>query len=202
MKKIMMCFVGTALMLSLAACTPTTKKQNTTANSMENNMENVETQAPGGAFDKVPDPTAESVAVVSIYAGNEDATGLKKSMSEVKELDAQALVDKLIEEGVLEEGTTVLSFEMVGGSEAEEGGPGAEKAESSEASEKTGTLDLSKVPSSGTAGESLMLGALGNTFIENFELDKLKLLVNGENYSSGHIEQGDDDYLEYYSEKK
>ncbi|MBS6642100.1 MAG: GerMN domain-containing protein [Clostridiaceae bacterium] len=201
MKKFMMCFVGAALMLSLAACTPTTKKQNTTANSMENNMEEVETAAPGGAFDKVPDPTAESVDVISIYTGNEDATGLKKSMTEVKELDAQALVDKLIEEGVLSEGTKVLSFEVAGGSDEEEGGPGAEKEASSEASEKIGTLDLSEIPSSGTTGEELMLGALGNTFIENFELDKLKLLVNGENYSSGHIEHGDDDYLEYYSMK-
>lgn len=198
MKKFMACFAGAVLMVALAACTPTTKKQSTESMS---STDNIETQAPGGAWDKVPDPTAESVDVVSIYSGNEDATGLDKKMTEVKELDAQALVDKLVEAGVLEEGTKVLSFEMTGDS-AEEGGPAAANESTSAAEEKIGTLDLSQVPSSGTAGETLMLGAIGNTFIENYELDKLKLLVNGKNYSSGHIEQGDDDYIEYYSMKK
>ena len=47
-----------------------------------------------------------------------------------------------------------------------------------------------------------MFTCIGNTFVENFELDSLKLLVNGDNYSSGHIEQGDDDYLTYNSKYK
>ena len=42
-----------------------------------------------------------------------------------------------------------------------------------------------------------MLTAIGNTFTENFELNKLKLLVNGKNFSGGQIKQGDNDYLEY-----
>ena len=96
-------------------------------------------------------------------------------------LTAQTLVDKLIEYGVLEEGTEVLKFDMADG---------------------VGTLDLSKVPSSGTAGETLMLMSIGNTFTENFELEKLKLLVDGKNYSSGHIEQGDDDYLQFEMDYK
>ena len=40
-----------------------------------------------------------------------------------------------------------------------------------------------------------MLNAIGNTFIENYELDKLKLLVNGENYKGTSITHGDGDYL-------
>jgi len=36
-----------------------------------------------------------------------------------------------------------------------------------------------------------MLNAIGNTFIENYELDKLKLLVNGENYKGTSITHGD-----------
>ncbi len=47
-----------------------------------------------------------------------------------------------------------------------------------------------------------MLNSIANTFIENYELDKLKLLVNGENYESGHIIQGDEDYLEFSSDYK
>lgn len=176
MKKIMMCFAGAALMISLAACTPTTQKQST-AETM--NMEGVETQPAGGAWDKVPDPTAESVAVISVYSEKEGVAGLEVSMSEVKELSAQALVDKLIEEGVLEQGTQVLSFETEGGEAAEKTGPGVETTASSEAGEKTGILDLSQLPE-GDKSE-LLIGALGNTFIENFELEKLELSVNGEN---------------------
>lgn len=170
MKKLTMLFTGVLLVLSLAACTPTPVKQAETAE-----MPQIEAST-GGASDKVPDPNVEPMEIISIYSSNEEATGLNQAMDAVDELSAQAIVDKLIEYGVLEEGTEVLKFDMAEG---------------------VGTLDLSKVPTSGTAGESLMLAAIGNTFTENFELDRIKLLVNGENYSSGHIEQGDDDYLEF-----
>ena len=162
MKKFIMCFVGAMLVLSLAACTPTPVKQSESA------TEPMVEASTGGASDKVPDP-------------NVDATGLNQAMDAVDELTAQSLVDKLIEYGVLEEGTEVLNFDTKDG---------------------IGTLDLSKVPSSGTSGELLMLTAIGNTFTENFELDKLKLLVDGKNYSSGHIEHGDNDYLEYNRDYK
>ena len=174
MKKLFMCLAGALLVLSLAACSPTQVKKESTAP----NPQEVTT---GGASDKVPDPNVEPMDIVSIYSANEDATGLNQAMDAVDELTAQALVDKLIEYGVLEEGTEVLKFDVADG---------------------VGTLDLSKVPSSGTAGETLMLMSVGNTFTENFELEKLKLLVDGKNYSSGHIEQSDDDYLQFKMEYK
>ena len=175
MKKFIMCFVGAMLVLSLAACTPTPVKQSESA------TEPMVEASTGGASDKVPDPNVEPMEIISVYSSNEDATGLNQAMDAVDELTAQSLVDKLIEYGVLEEGTEVLNFDTKDG---------------------IGTLDLSKVPSSGTSGELLMLTAIGNTFTENFELDKLKLLVNGKNYSSGHIEHGDNDYLEYNRDYK
>lgn len=175
MKKLIMLFAGAMLVLSLAACTPTPVKQEET--STQPMME----ESTGGASDKVPDPNVEPMEIISVYSSNEDATGLNQAMDAVNELTAQALVDKLIEYGVLEEGTEVLKFDMADG---------------------IGTLDLSKVPTSGTSGEMIMLASIGNTFTENFELDKLKLLVNGKNYSSGHIEQDDDDYLEYNRDYK
>lgn len=170
MKKLTMLFTGVLLVLSLAACTPTPVKKAETAE-----VPQIEAST-GGASDKVPDPNVEPMEIISIYSSNEDATGLNQAMDAVDELSAQAIVDKLIEYGVLEEGTEVLKFDMAEG---------------------VGTLDLSKVPTSGIAGESLMLMAIGNTFTENFELDKIKLLVNGENYTSDHILHGDDDYLEF-----
>lgn len=175
MKKLTMLFAGVMLVLSLAACTPTPVKQAETA------TQPMVEASTGGATDKVPDPNVEPMEIISVYSSNEDATGLNQAMDAVVELTAQALVDKLIEYGVLEDGTEVLKFDMADG---------------------VGTLDLSKVPSSGTSGELIMLTSIGNTFTENFELDKLKLLVNGENYSSGHIEHGDSDYLEYNRDYK
>ncbi len=189
MKKIAMCLVGAMTVLSLAACTPTAPKE-----TKAQPIETAETK--DGRAEKVPDPNAPELDLVSIYSGNDDATGLVVNMEGIEELDAQHIVDLLATAGVLEEGTVVNSFEVEGGEKA---GPGVEVTEGA-GGERIGTLDLSKVPESGTAGEQVILGSIGNTFIESFELDKLKLLVNGENYSSGHIEHGDEDYLTFISD--
>lgn len=175
MRKFVMFLMSAVLVMSLAACAPTQPK-------METTPPDPAMMAPtGGASDKVPDPNAEPMEIISVYSQNDDGTGLNQAMDAVSELTAQALVDKLIEYGVLEEGTKALSFDVADG---------------------IGTLDLSQTPASGTTGETLMLVSIGNTFIENYELDKLKLLVNGKNYSSGHIEQGDQDYLQYEKDYK
>ena len=194
MKKLGMFLVGTMMVLSLAACTPTTEKQQQDA------AKSVEELSTGGAFDKVPDPEAPELEIISIYHSNEDVTGLMKAMDGVETMDAQAVVDKLIEYGVLEEGTEVLSFETQG-EKTENAGPGGSSEGDSVSSAELGILDLSKVPSNlGTSGELAMLTAIGNTFTENFNLDQLKLLVNGENYESGHIVHADEDYLTYEPE--
>lgn len=189
MKKITMCFVGAMTIFSLAACTPTAPKESPTQP-----IETAETK--DGRAEKQPDPNVPELDLVSIYSGNDDATGLVVNMEGIEELDAQHIVDLLITAGILNEGTVVNSFEVEGG---EKPGPGADVAEGA-GGERIGTLDLSGVPESGTAGEQVILGSIGNTFIESFELDKLKLLVNGENYSSGHIMHGDDDYLTFISD--
>lgn len=190
MRKIMICLVGAMTAISLAACTPT--KIEPTESTRPANAE-MQVQSTGGAFDKVPDPNAPNLALVFVYSGNEDATGLVQDLEDVEVLDAPSLVNLLIEKGVLEEGTEVISFDTKG---AEKIGPGVEVSET-EDGERTGTLNLSKVPNLDAAQERIMLTALGNTFIENFELDRLKLLVNGENYSGTSVKQGDNDYLTY-----
>lgn len=189
MRKIMMCTIAAMTVLALAACTP--KEKNMTPagpGPAPVPVQETETQV----FEKTHDPNAPVMEMAFIYYGNSDATGLERETADLEELTAQALADLLIEHEVLEEGTTVNSFEMTG---AEKAGPGVESG--TEDGERIGILDLSAIPESGTSGEIVMLAAIGNTFTENFELDKLKLLINGENYSSGHIEHGDEDYLEY-----
>ena len=170
MKKIVVFLMSAILVFSLAACAPTQVKRETSAPDPQ------VAASTGGASDKVPDPNVEPMEIISVYSKNDDGTGLNQAMDAVDELTAEALTDKLIEYGILEDGTKVLKFDMEDGA---------------------GTLDLSKFPEVGGDDEPVMLTAVGNPFIENFELDKLKLLVNGKNFSGKSVKQGDNDYLEY-----
>lgn len=169
MKKLIILLTG-AIMISLVACTPTKPK-------IEAAVPGPETlTSEGGISDKVPDPNAESMEIISVYSQNNEATGLNQAMDAVSELTAEAMVDKLIEYGVLEDGTKVLKFDK---------------------GEGEATLDLSKMPETGSSNDLLTLTAVSNTFIENFGLEKLRCLVNGKVYSNGYIKQGDNDYLRY-----
>ncbi|WP_124068354.1 GerMN domain-containing protein [Clostridium sp. E02] len=172
MRKFIVFILSAILVMSLAACTPTKKKIETTTPDPQ------VMASTGGVSDKVPDPNVEPMEIISIYNLNDDNTGLNQAMDAVDKLTAEALVDKLIEYHVLEEGTKVVKFEIVDG---------------------TGTLDLSQVPQKDSDRESLVIAAVGNTFIENFEIEKLKLLVNGKNYQNGKTNQ---DYLEYVKDYK
>lgn len=185
MKKITMCLVGAMAVLSLAACTPTAPKQTPTQP-----IETGETK--DGRAEKTPDPNAPELDLVSIYSSNEEGTGLVVNMEGIEELDAQHIVDLLITAGVLEEGTTVNSFDVEGGEKA---GPGVEVTEGA-GGERIGTLDLSKVPDNAEK-EKVIVGSVGNTFIESFELDKLKLLVNGEAYT-GSTQGGELTFISNY----
>lgn len=156
MKKAAVYLVGVLAVISLAACTPTPEKQ-------DKNTQVMETAPTGGASDKVPDPNVEPVDIISVYYQNEEKTGLNKEMDSVEKLDAQALLDKLVEYGQFSEGIRVISFDKV---------------------EKVGTLDLSELPQLDEQDMALAVVSVGNTFIENFELDELKLKVGGTDFES------------------
>lgn len=46
----------------------------------------------------------------------------------------------------------------------------------------------------GSGFESMMLNSIAKTYIENFELDKFKILVDGCEYQSGHLIFDENDY--------
>lgn len=175
MKKFTMCFAGAMMILSLAACTPTPVKQAATQTIPD------ELVSTGGASDKVPDPNVEPMEIVSIYSIDENSAGLTQAMDAVDDMTAQAVVDKMIEYGVLEDGTKVLKFDT---------------------EDAKATLDLDKVPVMEGQAEKLMLTSIGNTFTENFGLEEVKLLVNGKNYSGGSVKQSDNDTLSYNKDYK
>ena len=180
MKKWLLGLLTAMVAVSLAACTPTTDKQKETK-SAEEVQAQIEAQTTGGASDKVPDPNVAPVAIISVYhKGDGDSLVQDMDSLDTEGLDAQLLVDKLIEYGVLTDGTEVLSFDIEGKDE-----------------NAVGTLDLNQAESAEGCSDKMFLTEIGNTFTENFELSKLKLKVNGGNYEGDDIKQGDSDYLTY-----
>lgn len=174
MKKIALYCLGTLAALSLAACTPTEPKEaKPQTQTLEAPAETAETK--DGRAEKTPDPNVPELEMVSIYTANSDTTGLDLNLEGIEKLDAQSLTDLLIGSGALEEGTIAHSFDITGGEKA---GPGVDSAETG-SGERIGTLHLSKLPQGDESAEKMILAAIGNTFIDNFELDKLELLVNG-----------------------
>ena len=109
----------------------------------------------------------------TIYYGNENADGFETTIFQVETLDSPMLIRKLIEVGVLSEGTEILSEEI------------------------TGTclfLDFNttfqnRVCSMGTSGEYIIIGSLVNTFLDNFKdaIESVYITVNGEILESGHV---------------
>ena len=181
MKRWLIGAVAVMMAVSLAACTPTAEKQKEqTTEAAKENLETVP-HSTGGASDKVPDPNVMPVAVVSIYHGG-DTGSLVQDMDslDTEGLDAQRLADKLIEYGVLTQGTKVLSFDIQGKEE-----------------NAVGTLDLNQAKSEEGVSDEMFLTEIGNTFTENFELAKLKLKVKGSNYQGETVKQGDNDFLTY-----
>ena len=191
MRKFMIMLTGIAVVGLLAACAPT--KVSSSDRPETSFAPPTVSETP---LDRTPVPGLPTEDMMFVFRGNEDATKLERVEVFVDEMTEDAILEKLIQFGVLDEGTEILSFEIEGDMPI---GPGAPEGATG-GSERIGTLNLSQVPASGTADETMFLGAIGNTFIENYELDKLKLLVNGANYESGNVSQGDEDYLEYVTE--
>lgn len=167
MKKAIMSFIGAMMIVSLAACTPTTEKGKT--------GQVKETQAANGIADKQPDPNAPDLEIISVYRIGEDGK-IVGTMDAIEKKTPQVLVDRLIEYGVLEEGTESLSFEEVG--KVDEVGPGVVVIPGmniDNSKGETGILNLNQAPS-----DELKIQAIANTFIENLNVINLTIQVEGE----------------------
>lgn len=179
MKKRLFVVIGLLLVLGVASCgKKTTGLQETTGTQTEavttdKSTENT-TEATTEADTEVATSADKGETTIEFYKGNNDASGIIKTSVKLKEVTPENIVEEFIKIGILGEDTKVLGFEV---------------------KDKIATLNLSSVPSTGTAGESIMLGAVGNTFARAFHVEKVRLLLDGENYSSGHIEFTDKDYL-------
>ena len=183
MKRCIMLLVSAMMVLLLAACTPTTEKN-------QESQSQTETPAMPPTTEAVVADTPEkrnagnenlpSLAAVSVYRISKNGDGLVQEMDnlESEELVDQALVDLMVKYEVLEEGTEIISFEL---------------------DEDKGTLNLNQLTSS---EDEMRIRAVTesvvNTFTENFELESgLILQINGEVFSLEAMEPDKDGTMYY-----
>lgn len=161
MKKFMAIVTAVAAAAALAACTPTVRENGDEAGHQHQTPPAgaMEQSTIDGALEKeqmVVD--ADPTVTVCVYSVNADGTGLKQNMDAVdgEELTAQALMDKMAEIGVVESGITVTSFDDQDG---------------------VLTLDLSSLKKS---SDEMVVTAIANTFIQNYEAAEISISVAGE----------------------
>ena len=167
--------------VSITACTPTQKPVESNTATEHDHPElpagAVMESTVDGALEKenmvVED--ADPTVMVCVYSVNKNKNGLKQNMDAIdgETLDAQLLIDKMAELGVVEEGIEVTKFENKDGSLV---------------------LDLSQL---NELSDELVLTAIANTFIQNYEAKELNLSVAG-----GKVGDGPMTFLKEYKKIK
>lgn len=181
MKKLVMGLLGAMMILSLAACTPTTEKSKTgeTKAPQEEVTETTADSGPGVVTGRPIDHNAPNLTMVSVYSISEDGSKIEGTMDSVETLDAQSLVDLLVQYGVLDDGTKAVSFTTEGKAASKEAGPGV--TEDTTIAEKA-TLELSQIPSE---NQEKVLQAVANTFCENMDAETITIKADGETLAEG-----------------
>ena len=181
MKRFILFLAGALTAVSITACTPTQKPVESNTATEHDHPElpagAVMESTVDGALEKenmvVED--ADPTVMVCVYSVNKNKNGLKQNMDAIdsETLDAQLLIDKMAELGVVEEGIEVTKFENKDGSLV---------------------LDLSKL---NELSDELVLTAIANTFIQNYEAKELNLSVAG-----GKVGDGPMTFLKEYKKIK
>lgn len=172
MKRYGIVFAAAACLL-FTAC-GTAAKDASGAQAAQSSTE--ETMENGLPASKQPDATAPDLDSVVIYVPDADGK-LKGSMDAVDTLSEEALVEKLVDYGVLKNAEFV-SFDITEADGSEEagpgvsGGPGAAETEAA----KTGVLTLKKVEAADGVSDALAEEAIVRTFAENYSLTDVRLV--------------------------
>lgn len=120
---------------------------------------------------------------ITYYTYDIDSEKLSEHKKNVDEISVGNVIKALISEKVLQKGTDVNKAKV-------------EKIDGV----RTLVVDVNdKFMNSnlGSGAETLMLQSFTNSLIKTFKVEQVKLTVNGENYSSGHIFIDNNEYLKY-----
>ncbi|MGL5348356.1 MAG: GerMN domain-containing protein [Peptostreptococcaceae bacterium] len=123
---------------------------------------------------------AEKVTA-TIYISDSQGENLIDKEVNIKEVAANSLFNELKFHNVIPKDTKLNSFDKF-----------------IDNNENIGIINFSKEFydfNLGSSGEVLMLNSIAKTYLENLNLDKFKILVDGEEYQSGHILYEKEDYF-------
>ena len=176
MKKIKLILMGALMALTLAACSPTEIKseeipENAKVNPVGLTPEMMTTEA----VEKTGDPDAVPMEMVFLYQVGEDGKMTRETI-DVETADLETIIGLLTEHEILEEGTVAEGLDIEGGMKA---GPGVDPSQVTEG-DRIGTLKLNQAPE-----DEKNLQSLVSTMIENFTLDKLQIVVDGDMVLAG-----------------
>lgn len=152
----MLLITSVMMAVALAACTPTSEKNKTERPAPTGGIQ----ETVDGAAEKAKQVAEDPTLTVCIYSIKEDKSGLKQNIDAIdgENMDAQLLMDKMAEIGVVEAGIKVDKFTQSG-----------DKLE----------LELSSLEK---ASDKQIQIAIANTFLQNFDSDdngELTLSVGG-----------------------
>ena len=142
------------------------------------------------AEDEIPDIAVVEEAEATLYLPNDNADGFE-TVTETVQTNPQGLVDALIAHDALPEGVTVNDFRMEdNGTETTEG-EGDDASVSYTPGDSQIFLDVSQAfgdaaATTGTAGETMLLGSLVNTMLTYYNAQTLTLTVEGAVLETGH----------------
>lgn len=136
-------------------------------------------QVPAAATAPLPSATTQisetETTVLSVsftaYRGNENADGLLSREVQVPEITPSAVLSAVIEDGVVPTSVAVLTLIQ---------------------NDQQLQIDfndafLQYLCSMGTAGETILIGSVVNTFLSAYEAQSVIITVNGEIPESGHV---------------
>ena len=142
--------------------------------SSDENKDNNNSKGEISSTNDPNDTDEDSNVTATIYVSDFESDSIVNKEVKLKEITANTIFDELKIEDIVVSDATVKDFTTYEGQD----------------NKTIGVLNLSKEFYNfnlGAGFESMMLNSIAKTYIENFDLDKFKILVEGEEYESGHI---------------
>lgn len=181
MKKIKVIVFALLLIISFTGCSQADNEeegQDIAEDSMNKDIEKAEqTEEINSASDEItPSNVSVQKILVEIYYANDTADGLFCEESEVDEVTPEILIEKLAEKGMIDSEVEVLNCKQY-----------------TVEDEKVIDLDLSEdfsvmLRNYGTAGESMIIHSVVNTFLKTYDCQKICITVEGGVLETGHAE--------------
>ena len=190
MKKRIIIFILTGIILTMSACSNSTstnssqadnqkiEQQENDKNNVDQKEENKEEQSGENSDEKSENTVSNEDKSVEInaYVSNDDATAFVAESVKIDELTPENIVNALVQKSVLSSDVRVLK--------CEEQTVDGVKSLDVDFNEAFGAY----VCSMGTTGEYYTIGSIVNTFLDVYGCEKVKITVEGNTLETGHAE--------------